>query len=108
MPTLVSRSALSLLGIESDGTFFASLLYSSVKLSRSPISSVSDRLPRSPLVDVHVALLWMPLEVLWVGRDKRARDEAAEGRGCRSGVMVSREALMFTLCETGGAQQQIL
>lgn len=79
-------------------TFFAILLYSSIKLWRSPISSVSDKPPRSPLVDVHVALLRTPLDVLLTGRDKRAQD-AAEGLGCNSGVIASRDALMFVASE---------
>lgn len=85
--------------------FLAILLYSSIKVWRSPISSVSDRLPRSPLVDVHVALLRTPLDVLLTGRDKRA-EEAAEGLGCRSGVTASRDALMLVASEGRGAQRQ--
>lgn len=83
-------------------TFLAILLYSSMNSCRSPISSVSDRPPRSPLVEVHVALLRTPLEVLLTGRDRRAREAAAKGLGCRSGVTASRDALMFILCARRG------
>lgn len=88
-------------------TFFAILLYSSTKSFRSLISSVSDSPPRSPLVEVHVALLWTPLEVFLAGKDKRVKDDDAEGLGRRSGVWSSRDVLMSVVIRgKRGAQWQ--
>lgn len=56
---------------------------------------MSDSWPRSPLVEVHVALLWTPLEdFVWTGRDNLASEDDADGLGCRSGVW-DRDGLMF-------------
>lgn len=48
----------------------------------------------SPLSEVHVALLCMPLDVLVTGRGKRPCAEENEGCRWRSGVIAPREALM--------------
>lgn len=56
-------------------------------------------------MEVHVALLWKPLEV-FTGMDILASEDDADGLGCRSGVC-ARDGLMFwAIRENDGAQWQ--
>lgn len=83
---------------ETRRTFWASLLYSATNSSRSRISSVSDIPPKSPLVEVHVALLRTPLELLLTGSAKREKEaEEVDGLGWRSGVTICRESLVILI-----------
>lgn len=67
---------------------------------------MSDSIPRSPLVEVHVALLWKPLDVFWTGIDILASEDDAEGLGCRSGVWDLDGLIFWAIEESEGTHWQ--